>query len=399
MKDPEPKLALRITHPDGLTWRIRHNILVVEISGQEHTVDLTDHTVTALSAHLVTLGIAVDVMWGGTLSAVALIDGEGDQSQSNGDHLYLYQNLLWSWGDTVSVEIRAASAQIGEMLRQMTVTTAEAQWLEHLCSNWYAVGRREHEDDADYRRRTIETILRPKANNIAISDMVELELDIVVRVYDCALRDAHDIMSAIGGTPDSNGDMGIPYNCSITRGQGCQHGDIQVSTIGLAEGEALITRGARLSGYGEFDVHISFNVFTGVLPDVISGFIEYSGPPLNPASDFFYNNEFSREDGLYHDSSALAGQDGDYVGNGGTRGGGLVLPDGTSLEDVSSFTALRAVIDRVRAAGTRLRDFVLTSDVPAEDTVALDLTDGDVSLGRYEFIHNGATTRSPGYAY
>ena len=110
------------------------------------------------------------------LSALALLDGDGDQDASNGDYLMAYGSLMRAWLDAEAVELEQARIAITEMLRQMTVTTAESEWLDEL-GGYYAVPRNFGETDGRYGPRIITEVLRPRGNNICIEDAISAAVD------------------------------------------------------------------------------------------------------------------------------------------------------------------------------------------------------------------------------
>lgn len=178
-KDPAPFLALRLRYDGGMRFSIADcnlSTVVTGGSGKSISVDLTQYTIAQLAAYLNGLpGYSVpyiDSGDGGQLSARALIDGEGDISKSNGDHINAYTNLAWAYMDAQASELKEAGDQANEMLEQMSTKTADAEWLDELGS-YYAVPRNSGESDALYGPRIITTVLMPRSNNIAIEIAIE----------------------------------------------------------------------------------------------------------------------------------------------------------------------------------------------------------------------------------
>jgi hypothetical protein len=174
-KDPAPFLALRLRYAGtGMTWSVSSACLTtvpVGGIGSALAVDLTEFTIGELVNYLAAQpGYSVEFADRSELSlmsAAVLLDADGDQDQSNGDHLYGYTNVLWSYMEANARELEEASQQIDQMLLQMSTTTASGVWLDELGS-YYAVPRLPGEQDAPYGLRIIAEVLRPRGNNIAI---------------------------------------------------------------------------------------------------------------------------------------------------------------------------------------------------------------------------------------
>ena len=172
--DPERFLALRISHSAGLTWSVSDAVLATAVpggAGQALSIDLTAYTIRQLidfisqqPGYSVISTASSEQM---SLGARTLIDGEGDIALSNGDHLYAYTSLLWAFLEPTAVELRRARAQIPEAIKQLSIDTAEEDWLDEL-GNLYGVPRQLGENDASYGPRIIAEVVRPRSNNVAI---------------------------------------------------------------------------------------------------------------------------------------------------------------------------------------------------------------------------------------
>lgn len=180
-KDPVPFLALRLgCDGTGLTWGIADGYLTTTPVGGTAApllLDLRQYTVATLAAYVAMrpgYSVAyVDSTSLVNLGAAVLLDGSGDIMQSNGDHLYGYTSVLWSYMEANSVELEAAGTQIEQMLLQMSTTTAGDMWLDELGS-YYKVPREQGEADAQYGPRIIAQVLRPLANNVAIENALRV---------------------------------------------------------------------------------------------------------------------------------------------------------------------------------------------------------------------------------
>lgn len=174
-KDPAPFLALRLRcDGSGMTWRVSNARLTtypIGGTGAPLSVDLTQFTLGELVNHLAGQdGYQVEYADRSELSlmgAGVLLDAAGDQNRSNGDHLYGYTNVLWSYLEASARELEAAAEQIEQMQLQMSTKTASDIWLDELGS-YYGVPRLQGEQDSSYGRRIIAEVLRPRGNNVAI---------------------------------------------------------------------------------------------------------------------------------------------------------------------------------------------------------------------------------------
>lgn len=174
-KDPAPFLALRLRYAGaGMTWRVDGaRLMTMPVGGQGGalSIDLTQYRLGELVNHLAAQpGYTVEFADRSELSllgAAVLLDGEGDQDKSNGDHLYGYTSVLWSYLEANAVELEAAARQIEQMRLQMSTVTASDIWLDEL-GGYYGVPRLPGELDTMYSMRIIAEVLRPRGNNVAI---------------------------------------------------------------------------------------------------------------------------------------------------------------------------------------------------------------------------------------
>lgn len=173
--DPGKYLAMRLQYNgQGLTWTVQDGVLTTETaggSGAPLTVNLADYTVAQLAQFLGTQPgysvVYVDRSDFAQLSALVLLDGTGDISASNGDHLYGYTNPNWSYMEANANELQQAEVQAGNAIQQLSTTTAQDMWLDVL-GKYFGVPRMQGESDASYGPRIIAEVLRPRSNNIAL---------------------------------------------------------------------------------------------------------------------------------------------------------------------------------------------------------------------------------------
>lgn len=192
-KDPGKFLALRLRYDGGMTWKIENAVLTTIIDGEPGenlSVDLSQYTLGSLSSYLAgKTGYTVSYIDGSELSglsALVLIDASGDIDQSNGDHLYGYTNILWSYMEAAASELEQAETQIGEMLNQMSTRTGSGEWLDEL-GGYYDVPRLQGELDVQYGPRIIAEVLRPRANNVAMEEAISVYTGQTTTVRDVTL--------------------------------------------------------------------------------------------------------------------------------------------------------------------------------------------------------------------
>lgn len=181
-KDPDQFLALRLTYGGAgvMTWtvadgRLRTQITLGGTVASGLDVDLTGYTLGTLATYLAAQpNYSTPFVTSGQsgLAAVVLLDASGDPSQSNGDHLYGYQSLLWAMLEAWAVDLTAIQTQIAVMPAEMAIPTADEAWLDTL-GDQYGIPRIIGETDSAYGPRMIAEILRPRANNIAIEMAIE----------------------------------------------------------------------------------------------------------------------------------------------------------------------------------------------------------------------------------
>ena len=179
-RGPSAALALRLRYAGtAMTWSISDGLLstsVVGGAGSDISVDLTKHTVGTLASALAASdGYSVPYLSPGLagLSALVLLDGDGDQDKSNGDHLNAHTSVLWSYMSAQAYELTLAKAAITEAVRQMAASTAANEWVdEH--GTFYGVGRMDGESDLAYATRMVGEIGRARGNGVAIAEAVRI---------------------------------------------------------------------------------------------------------------------------------------------------------------------------------------------------------------------------------
>jgi hypothetical protein len=177
--DPESFLALQIGYDgDGLTWEVSNAVLTTSVSGGQGVdlaLDLTDYTIAELIAYI-SAAPGYSILKGASaanqaLSARILIDATGDLADDKGDRLYAYSSLTWAYLEAYSLELQAAATQIPLAIEQMSLATADDEWLDELGA-YYNCARQTDELDSSYGPRIVATTLRPRCNNIAIEQAI-----------------------------------------------------------------------------------------------------------------------------------------------------------------------------------------------------------------------------------
>jgi hypothetical protein len=97
--------------------------------------------------------------------------------------------------------MQAAATQIQALPLEMSLTTADGEWLDYL-GGYYGVPRLAGELDAQYAPRIQAEVLRPKSNNLAI--------EIAIEAYTGTAVTVTDVVEYSNPTPAYNG--AITYN-------------------------------------------------------------------------------------------------------------------------------------------------------------------------------------------
>ena len=200
-KAPGASLALRVRHPDGAVWSVADELLTVTAGDLVRTYDLSEFTVGGLAVALEGDGfevLNVSAEWQ-SRSALVLVEGRGDQGESNGDHLVAFTSILWGLLTGYAAEIRGASYQVGQALRQMVITQAEGEWLD-LWGTLYSVGRNADETDADYAPRIPEEAFRIRVNAHGIEKAIFDATGWDVRIEEPWKEIFHLDLSELSGT-------------------------------------------------------------------------------------------------------------------------------------------------------------------------------------------------------
>lgn len=201
-KDPAKVLAFRLRYSGtSMTWKVEDGALTTVVtggSGVALNVPLASHTVATLCALLAAqTGYSVpyqDLSTFSGLSALVLLDGSGNQDESNGDHFYGYTSVLWAYMEAVGNELTLLRASITEAILQMAANTAAGEWVdEH--GSYYNVRRGISEADAAYAARMISEVIKARGNNVAIA----AALKSAVSAESVSVTDYDTITTSSGG--------------------------------------------------------------------------------------------------------------------------------------------------------------------------------------------------------
>lgn len=116
-------------------------------------------------------------------SAMSLLDGSGAQISSNGDCVYAYSSTLWALMHTCAIVLAQAERAIVDMLDQMSIATADNEFLEEW-SGYFGFSRAAGEEDEAMRLRVLQEALRPRSNNMAIALAIEQRFGKAANVID-----------------------------------------------------------------------------------------------------------------------------------------------------------------------------------------------------------------------
>jgi len=172
-KSPRSFAAFRLRHASpAFSWRVQDKA----ISGLDGgvvlwSIPLAGHTIKSLVSAMASMP-GVSIPYSAPIdqtgiSAIALLDGSGALAQSNGDVVSAYSSLLWMFLDAMAAQLVKARDTIVDMLDQMSVATADEDWLDEW-GGYFAISRLLGEPDYAYRRRIIAEVIRPRGNNKAI---------------------------------------------------------------------------------------------------------------------------------------------------------------------------------------------------------------------------------------
>lgn len=167
--DPLAVLALRIRHADGCVWRVAGDTLTLVTSGLTWDADLSVVTLGGLVNLLVADGFEVayqndDILH---LSALVLLEGTGNQADSNGDHLTAYTAPLAVVQAAMGRSLAIGRDSVPQALAQMILPDATAEWAD-LFGEVFGVPRVAGLSDSEYTTHIIAEVTRARSNPVAM---------------------------------------------------------------------------------------------------------------------------------------------------------------------------------------------------------------------------------------
>lgn len=208
-RDAEEQLVLRIRYDGGgLVITVADAVMTTAVTGGTGgnlVVDLRDYTLAELSDYIGSqpgYSVEYENPAFGSAGAITLLDVVTDQDASNGDHLYAYTSQLRAFLEAYAEELTTARKQIPEVIKQMSIGTAEDDWIDEI-GGYYNVPRNPGEEDAAYGPRVIAEVLMPRNNNVAIEEAIRVATGVDAVVTDAELQE--DVDYGGGRIADSYG--------------------------------------------------------------------------------------------------------------------------------------------------------------------------------------------------
>lgn len=166
--DPAAETAFRlqITNLTGFQWTVSGDNFSCVVDGvQVFSDSLSAYTVRSLAEALSAIGFQVSNLSEdlADLSASVIMDGTG----SLNDPVLGFTSAIWAIGESMGVELQAASDASDAALLCAALNTATSTWLD-LWGSYFGIPRNDGELDPAYATRIVVEVLRPRCNNIAI---------------------------------------------------------------------------------------------------------------------------------------------------------------------------------------------------------------------------------------
>ena len=149
--DPAPVLALRVRHADGATWAVAGDTLTLHGGDTPSVWDLNDYSLATLATALTAAGFEVVYLNPAVshLSALTLLEGAGDQGNSNGDHLSIFTAPLAVLLAALGQALGEGRAAIAAALAQLILPNATQEWAD-LFGEIFGIPRRGTVQDSPY---------------------------------------------------------------------------------------------------------------------------------------------------------------------------------------------------------------------------------------------------------
>lgn len=192
-QSPRAFIAFRARHAsDAFRYTVRNRTFAGYLDEATiFTVSLADHTLDSL-VRFISAQPGMSVVYAAPPeelrnSAASLLDGGGAQIDSNGDCVYAYSSTLWALMHAYSIELAQAASAIADMLDQMSIATADDEFLDEW-SGYFGFPRATGEVDAALRLRVLQEALRPRSNNMAMVRAIEERFGKTANVIDVTAR-------------------------------------------------------------------------------------------------------------------------------------------------------------------------------------------------------------------
>jgi hypothetical protein len=148
----------------GFRWHIENHVLFGLVDGAQIVrVDLAPLTVGEVVQRLQDAGViaSANILVPANAPGITIMDAVGGG-------VNLHRSLLWRFLDMFATELTAARAAVDAALDQMSVPTADGEWLDEWGA-YFSFSRIDGERDEVYGQRLIAEIIKPKQNNMAIA--------------------------------------------------------------------------------------------------------------------------------------------------------------------------------------------------------------------------------------
>ena len=191
-QSPGAFIAFRVRHAsDAFRYTVRNRTFTGYLDEATiFTASLADHTLDSL-VRFISAQPGMSVVYAAPPeelrnSAMSLLDGSGAQIDSNGDCVYAYGSTLWALMHAYSIELAEAAGAIADMLDQMSLATADNEFLDEW-SGYFGFQRETGEVDEALRLRVLQEALRPRSNNMAMARAVEERFGRAANVIDVTI--------------------------------------------------------------------------------------------------------------------------------------------------------------------------------------------------------------------
>lgn len=111
------------------------------------------------------------------LNAATLIErNDHTLLDSHEKKFFIFTSFLWIFYKAIALDVQITDDNFVSALRQMNILTAEEIFEDHWARDYYNEVRLDGEEDFEYGRRTIENIIKPKINDLALEEILSMVL-------------------------------------------------------------------------------------------------------------------------------------------------------------------------------------------------------------------------------